>query len=463
MTAENDFPLDTLYIKNTHLMYNGRPMYLFGQGYGHASSHRSQKFFDYIQEADWHLKYKSNFASFYPNLTVWEDAEAEEDLFLPFMRRPDGKFDLTEFDEEYFRHLREVCQYYKSRGVFVLLQIWKYSNFKHQEPGSAYGWTQNAYNPERNVNAFTECLRGKTAVLSFVKEALKNPALLQNQKDLITRILMATSDLGNIIYEIASEYRGVPYNYVETDWIGEILTHIRRYEERSGHRIVLTNMPTTADEFGWEITARGLDLLDISCAPIARAPTSPEEVYEVVRDVLEAEKPVIAGCIGPSQGEEHNAEDYSALLRRIFWAIFFAGGSGAAIPIKKPRPASVGAAYEEDDKCERYIHNLHIFIERLGDTSGLFPDDLVASEGWCALTEPGRLYVLYGQNGPEVELNLKRARGEFQATWFDPVEGKFFEEETIYIRRKARLKPPFPGDAALILQKSEMPQEENSS
>ena len=451
MTADKGFPQDTLYIQNTHLMYNGRPIYLFGQGYEHASSHRSQKFFDYMHEADWHSKYKSNFTRFYPNLTIREGDEAEADLYWPFKRRSNGKFDLTLFDDEYFRHLREVCQYYKSRGIFVLLQIWQYCYFEHERPGGGgHRWPYNAYNPERNVNAFTECLRGKMAVLSFVKEALKNPALLQNQKDLITRILEATSDLGNIIYEIANEYRDAPYTYLETDWIAEILTTISQYEEKSGRQVILTNMPSTPDEFGWEITARGIDLLDINHTPVRGATSSPEEVYEVIRDVLEVGKPVIAGRIGPAPDIRHNTEDYRTLARRIFWAIFFAGGSGATTPIKETR-----TAYDQDDKWERYIHNLHIFIERLGDTTGLFPNDYVASQDWWALAEPGRRYALYSQNGREVEVNLKKARGEFLVTWFDPAEGKFFGEEAVSGRRKVRLKAPFSGDAALILEKSD--------
>ena len=297
--------------------------------------------------------------------------------------------------------------------------------------------------------------------MSFVKEALRNPALLENQKDLITRILEVTSDLGNIIYEIANEYRGAPYTYLETDWIAEILAHIRQYEERSGRQVILTNMPSTQDEFGWEITARGIDLLDISYAPVSRATSSPEEVYDVIRDVLETGKAVIAGRIGLAPDTRHNTEDYRALARRtsldaqcltgrIFWAIFFAGGSGATIPFENPR-----TTYDEDDRLQRYIQNLHIFIERLGDTTGLWPDDFVASEGWWSLSEPGRRYVLYSQNGEEVEVNLKSARGEFLLTWFDPVEGKFFGQETVYIKRKARLKAPFSGDAALILERTD--------
>lgn len=449
MTASEDFSQDTLYIQNTRLMYNGRPIYLFGQGYEHASSHRSQKFFDYIHEADGHAKYKSNFTRFYPNLTIWEGDETEADLFWPFKRLENGKFDLTQFDDEYFRHLREVCEYYKSRGVFVLLQIWQYCTFEQERPGGGgHHWSHNAYNPQRNVNAFTECLGGKTAVLSFVKEALRNPALLQNQKDLITRILEGTSDLGNIIYEIANEYRGASYTYLETDWIAEILTTIHQYEERSGRQVILTNMPSTQDEFGWEITARGIDLLDISHAPVSGATSSPEEVYDVIRDVLETGKAVIAGRIGPAPDIRHNTEDYRALARRIFWAIFFAGGSGATTPIKKPP-----TTYDRDDRSQCYIHNLHLFIERLGDTTGLWPDDFVASEGWWALSEPGRRYVLYSQDGGEVEVKLKSARGEFLLTWFDPVEGKFFEDEAVSGRRKVRLKAPFSGDAALILEK----------
>jgi hypothetical protein len=122
------------------------------------------------------------------------------------------KWDLAQFDNNYFTMLSNICSYAQSRGMYIQVQIWNHISLKHKG-GRWVGWNGNAFNPDNTVT--------DTAAYGFPGEgeegydifygSLNNNAmvggktLLQRQEELFDRVVNATKTYNNVFYELGNE------------------------------------------------------------------------------------------------------------------------------------------------------------------------------------------------------------------------------------------------------------------
>src|SRR5690606_20581136 len=64
----------------------------------------------------------------------------------PFKRLPDGKYDLNQWNEEYWRRFAELLQLTRERGIIVQIEVWDRFDY------SRNNWEPHPYNPKNNVN-----------------------------------------------------------------------------------------------------------------------------------------------------------------------------------------------------------------------------------------------------------------------------------------------------------------------
>ncbi len=64
----------------------------------------------------------------------------------PFRQRPDGKYDLEQWNDEYWRRFENMLRWTAERDIIVQIEVWDRFDY------STRNWEPNPYNPKNNVN-----------------------------------------------------------------------------------------------------------------------------------------------------------------------------------------------------------------------------------------------------------------------------------------------------------------------
>lgn len=217
-----------------YITYNNAPAFGYGASPQHILTYLpTGNGNDYQAWLDWARKYGMNHVRSYPpsfiveapSINLFERASAGSD-----------KFDLTQFNEDYFEELLQACRMMRDNGFFVHFQLWQAVSWKKQ-------WQKNYYNPENNINPDISQHAGPGEFMT-----INNPALLEHQISYVNKILDTVASLGNVYFDIANEIG----NGTDSDkkWVLKILGAIRQWEKKNNQKILVT----INDEGGKRIT-----------------------------------------------------------------------------------------------------------------------------------------------------------------------------------------------------------------
>ncbi|MCP4614497.1 MAG: hypothetical protein GY845_37940 [Planctomycetes bacterium] len=241
-THKTGLRLERVGTEQAYFSYNGKPLLSFGS-MSDFIFYASEDAFDYKKWADWQAAHGMNHCRAYlPGSWVHieqiteENGGSLENVLFPFKETEPGSrvFDLTKFDERYWKRFRKQCQYLQSKGVIIDLlmfngwQLWNYNREVAQK-----NWHGHFFNPKNNINSCTNHLntdKNKNNRLKFYHSvADRNTELFEIQKAYFEKIIQVTHDLDNIYYELVHE---LAMNYADwsktSQWIEAIALTIRR-------------------------------------------------------------------------------------------------------------------------------------------------------------------------------------------------------------------------------------------
>jgi len=209
-----------------YFSYHGKPLLSFG-GMSDFIFYTSEDAFDYKKWADWQVQHGMNHARAYlPGSYTYvekfteENGGAKENILFPFQETKPGsrQFDLTKFDERYWKRFRAQCEYLQSKGIILDLLMWngwQLSNYNDEV--AAIDWNGHFFNPKNNINTCTDILstendkEQRLKIYHSVSDG--NGRLWEIQKAYYEKIIETTHDLDNIYYELVHE---IAINY--EDW-----------------------------------------------------------------------------------------------------------------------------------------------------------------------------------------------------------------------------------------------------
>lgn len=169
-----------------------------------------------------------------------------------FVEVEPGKFDLTQFNDDYFRQLAVACRALSDRGVAVHLQCWQAVVWKKN-------WEGCYYHPDNNVNPE---LAKNAGPGQFVIDPERNPALIAHQQAWIRRLLDATAPFGNVFYDVMNEIgNGTGVN---GDWVEAMLDAVDVWEAENGpYSPVLVGLNDEGQDrasTGWSISNARMEI-----------------------------------------------------------------------------------------------------------------------------------------------------------------------------------------------------------
>ncbi len=380
-----------------------------------------------------------------------------------FKRLPDGKYDLDQWNEEYWRRFENLLRWTRQRDIVVQIEVW--DRFDYTDAKKVDHWQASPYRPDNNVN-YTGRQTGLADRYPDHPSRDKQPffhtipgmdryrpqydVVRKYQQRFVAKMLSYSLDCPNVLYCMDNETSTSP------KWGQYWIKFIHQEAKRKGVDVYATDM----FDDGWE----------------------PEKSKKIR---LELDHPEIYQFVEISQVNSRNfGEDH---WRRLMWVVN---------EVKQhPRPINHTKIYGAgntrwgsglpQDGVQRFWQNLlagsaSSRFHRDGGGTGLQPisqasiraarkleslvklwdvephNDLLQDRQPNAAylaAAPGRLYALYFTDGGRVGLDLRKAKGPFRLKWIEVASGEWGPETTIQAGTVVALSAPGKGGWVAAMQK----------
>ena len=370
----------------------------------------------------------------------------------PFRQLPGGKYDLDQWNEEYWRRFENMLRWTHQRDVIVQIEVW--DRFDH----SRDHWEPHPYNPRNNVNytyeqsGFAEHYpdhpgRNKQPFFFTTPRQRNNKVVLPYQQRFVDKLLSCSLRFNHVLYCMDNETSG------EEAWGAYWAEYIRGRAAEAGKRVCVTEMwdawDLKADEHKRTLDhPEQYDFADVSQNNQKKGQVHWDN-FQWARDYV-AKKPRPLNTVktyGADGGRFGNNQDG---LER--WWRHVIGGAASArfhrpdsgLGLSEPAAASIRAARLLESRIK--LWDVQPANGLLGDRS--------ENEAYLA-ARPGENYALYFPDGGSVGLDLKNVRGTFETRWIDVSTGRWGKRETISGGAVATIRAPGKGHWVAAMVKTD--------
>ena len=357
---------------------------------------------------------------------------------MPYLRTGtdtarDGKpkFDLNQFNPDYFARMRQRVVEAGRRGIYVSIML--FDGWSIEDKGLTNGspFRGHPFNRDNNVNGINGDPDNDGEGLET--QTLLDTAITRRQEDYVRHVVDAVNDLDNVLYEISNESRG---GTGAEAWQDSMILYIHHYEatKPKQHPVGMTalypdgnNADLFASTADW-IAPNG-DLADVPAADGSKVILNDtDHLCGLCRDELDE------GWVWKSLTRGVNP-----MLMDPF--------DGAYEPTK-------GNYDLGDPRWELVRTNLgyaRTYANRM-NLIAMLPHAELASTGYCLAnpTGPHAEYLVYLPVGGTITVDL--IVGSFVVEWFNPATGQTTIEDTpVTAGFTQSFTPPFSGDAVLYI------------
>lgn len=347
-------------------------------------------------------------------LSPWKRSE------VPGYHDGGNKFDLLNFDPEYFHRLRQLMTEAKKQGIVIELTLFcpLYSEGE---------WLGSPMNPKNNINHLGNWPKDDTL-------SLKVPELVAIQEAFVRKVVQELNTFDNLYFEVCNE----PYiRKVPDDWQMQMLKVIRETENELPNRhLISLNIANGSRKI--EKQPDGVSIFNFHyCVP-----------------------PVVVGMnfqlnkvIGENETGFRGRNDY--LYRSEGWDFMMAGGGlynnlDYSFTVEHPEGdlREFRAPGGGSPELRKQLGILKSFMESL-DFIHMKPEKQVISKSttelvWQALAQSGKDYAIYLhaplpdkpkkiddylRQGIETEITLQIPAGKYEARWISPTTGNTVKQD----------------------------------
>lgn len=369
----------------------------------------------------------------------------------PFPQTDNGKYNLDQWNEEYWKRFEFFLEETAKRKIIVQIEVWDRFDYARNH------WPPHPYNPENNVNYSAEESgldneypdhpgQNKQPFFFTTPGQQNNLVLLKYQQQFVDKMLSYTLDFDHVLYCMDNETSG------EEEWGAYWARFIREKAEEAGKKVFLTEMWDA-----WDLKSEQhkrtfdnpelYDFCDISQNNHQRN-QSHWDNFQWVKNYISAHpRPINTvktyGRDGGTHGDTNNGIDswWRHIIGGVASARFHRPTSG--LGLSELSVASVRAARE---------------IEKISPFWNMTPDNNLLSgreENEAYLTaSPGEVYVVFFPDEGEVGLNLTGYDSNFMLKWMNVRKGTWTSESTVTGGKNVELKTPGNEEWVAVLAKN---------
>ena len=372
----------------------------------------------------------------------------------PFKRLPNGKYDLNEWNEVYWRRFDNMLRWTAEREIIVQIEVW--DRFDYSDHRGSNNWSRHPYNPKNNVNYTVEESGLKTTYKRHpganeqpffftVPAEQNNQVVLKYQVAQVDKMLSYSLKYGHVLYCMDNETSGSP------EWGKFWALHIKKRAAEVGVDVFVTEMwdqwNIKGDEHKRTLDHPEIyDFVDISQNNHNKGQVHWDNLQYIRAYVAKQPRPIncvkIYGADTGRFGKTRDGEER-------FWRNIIGGLASSRFH----RPDSgLGLS----DRAKAHIKSMRMLTAEL-DIFRCTPDvesrllrDRSPNEGYLTFLR-GERYAVYFPNGGEVTLDLSRERGRFALKWLDILESRWQPARAVSAGHTVRLRAPGPGHWVALL------------
>lgn len=379
-----------------------------------------------------------------------------------FQRRADGKYDLDQWNPEYWARFSRFLQETSKRGIFVQIELWDRFDFTDNRASDPRRWEDHPFNPLNNVN-YTKEQTGLEARYPEHPGQNKQPffystpkqrniaALLKYQAAFVRKVLEHSLKYDHVMYCIDNETRAEP------QWASYWAEMIRTQAMEVGQRVPITEM---WDD--WDLTAQRhrqtfdhpelYDFVDVS-QNNHNGGSQHWKNFQYVRGLLKHQpRPINTTKTYGADGNKFGHSDQDAIER--FWRHLL----GGAASMRFHRPDSGLGINDKAVACLKAaraltahvpVWNLQPALELLGNCG--------ENEAYAAATDNQSTVVVFfpaSESQRGIELKFASEAMQWQVTWIDIDQGE--RGQRVALRGK-QVVPPNAGNMVAVLRRVSEP------
>lgn len=379
-------------------------------------------------------------------------SQREQKELKPYRLRPDGTFDLAQWNEDYWQRFANMLRWTAEREIVVQIEVWDRFDYSREQ------WQASPWNPGLNVNYSYEetgVSRQYAAHPSQDRQPffhsipgmpMYNPRLdriRRYQEAFVTKMLSYSLDYGHVLYCMNNE-TSTPARWGQY-WIefiqakaaekGALIHATDMWDdgwkgEKAEHLPIIFNDPShymfadisqvnsrNFDENHWRVLTWAIEQVNRG----RPRPVNHTKIYGGGYHSF--------GTGGLEDGVER------------FWRNILAGSAG----VRFHRPNS-GNGLNDRAKASIKAAGLLESVIPLWDVKPQMAllTDRQPNEAYLA-AKPGELYALYFTYGGSVNLDLSAASGTFRLRWISGTEGEWGKEAKLVGGSPVKITAPFKG------------------
>lgn len=382
-----------------------------------------------------------------------------------FAKVDDGRFNLDEWNEEYWTRLERFLEQTHERDIIVQIEIWDpWDHFEdHQTQG---GWSYNPFNPKNNVTYTAQESALPTEVayppgpspsdhafFRTVPALQDNEQVLQYQKAYVDRLLDISLQYPHVLYCMNNE------TGEKLAWGEYWLNYVRAKADAEDRDIYTTDMRRTENilaedhAFIYDRPDR-YTFLDVSQNNTRQNETHYNRLVQVRKRLADRPRPINNVKIytfngGPEESVER------------FWRNIFAGAASSRFhrphPLEHPDAhlTEHGAGIGLSPRAQTHIRSLRMITDELDVFTSTPRNDLLsnreANEAYM-LADPGRAYAVYFPDGEAVTADLSTATGALEVRWLNLDRSTWTRPHSISAGNDISLEPPDDGPWAVLIR-----------
>jgi len=377
----------------------------------------------------------------------------------PFKKLPSGKYDLNQWNEEYWNRFGNMLKLTRDRDIIVQIEVWAFHDFFRSR------WEQNPWNPKNNINytisntmletTYADPMKQMHAFFFTVPNLNRDFLVLKYQQKFVNKILSYTIHHQHVLYCVTNEIH--PLYSPEWGWYWS--PYIKWTGDFIGNKMEFTEMFWTPDLKAGQHRAC-LDRPEFYSFFEASQNSSNktgqdnwDDLQFVYNYLAKSPRPINHVKIYGTEIKPYGkALDRDALAR--FWRNII--GGSASSRFHRP-PAGIGL----NDPAQAHIKSMRLLQNEL-DIFNCTPDsksellsDRDVNEAYLTCIA-GQQYAVYFPDGGSVGVDLSGADGSFTMRWLDIEHSKWQAPQTIKGGETITLKTPGSGHwLALLTKKKE--------
>ena len=425
--------------------YKGKPLLLLG---GSDNDNLFQWTGSKLTE---HLDLLKSVGGNYVRCTM---SSRDEGNVWPFAR-VDGKYNLDQWNEEYWWRFEEFLKATSARDIIVQIEIWATYDFKPDNR-----WQQNPFHPKNNINYTVEetglpkqvnsrpgyC---ENSFFQSVPAERNQQTVLKYQRRFVDKVLSCSLKFGNVLYCMDNETSVTP------QW-GKYWSQYIKAKAKEAAVVVQTtemwydhldkNPPIPHATFDDPET---YSFVDVSQNSHKRGQRHWDSLRLQLSRVDDRVRPltnvkIYGADTGPERWFRADVDGVERFWRNIF-------GGMASARFHRP-PAGLGLT----ETAQANIRSMRTLMDEMDVFTCEAHNDLLSdrkpNEAYC-LANPGEQYAVYFPDGGEVTLDISDVKGGMKAKWLDIAQSKWKTQQTLIADRSVTLRAPQSGPWVVLVSK----------